>query len=105
MLLAGLFAGGASKDLYAREPVQDQVIVASRSAGVQTVSQVVEHTINSNPEVQAKWHEFMAAYHEEAIPYGGYFPKVDVSAGIGREWVGGTRSMTMSIPGGVCGCR
>jgi outer membrane protein, adhesin transport system len=89
MLLAGLFAGGASKDLYAREPVQDQVIVASRSAGVQTVSQVVEHTINSNPEVQAKWHEFMAAYHEEAIPYGGYFPKVDVSAGIGREWVGG----------------
>ena len=54
-----------------------------------TVQSVVEHTINSNPEVQAKWHEFRAAYYEEDVAYGGYFPKLDASAGVGREWVDG----------------
>lgn len=54
-----------------------------------TVKSAVEHTINSNPVVQAKWHEFRAAYHEEAVAYGGYLPKLDATAGIGREWVDG----------------
>ncbi len=54
-----------------------------------TVKSVVEHTINKNPEVQSKWHEFRAAYYEKGVAYGGYFPKLDASAGIGREWVDG----------------
>ncbi|MCG8344652.1 MAG: TolC family outer membrane protein [Chlorobiales bacterium] len=52
-----------------------------------TVKSVVEHTVNSNPEVQAKWHEFRSVYYEERVASGGYLPKVDVSAGIGREWI------------------
>lgn len=52
-----------------------------------TLQSVVEHTINNNPKVQAKWHEFRAVYYEEDVAYGGYFPKIDVSAGIGREWI------------------
>ena len=54
-----------------------------------TVQSVVEHTINSNPEVQAKWHEFRASYYEEDVAYGGYLPKLDATAGVGREWVDG----------------
>ena len=59
------------------------------AAADNSVQSVVEHTINGNPEVQAKWHEFRAANYEEDVAYGGYFPKLDASAGIGREWVDG----------------
>jgi len=90
MLVAGFLAGGSFSDLRAQDPVTEEPVVASAtSVTTQTVQEIVEKVINNNPEVQAKWHEFMAAYHEEAIPYGGYFPRVDVSAGVGREWVDG----------------
>ena len=66
-----------------------QDVMAAKDTGEVTVHSVVEHTINNNPEVQAKWHEFRAAYYEEDVAYGGYFPKLDASAGVGREWVDG----------------
>ncbi|MBF0586594.1 TolC family outer membrane protein [Prosthecochloris sp. N3] len=93
MLVAGLFAGVGSADVRAQEPVMVGQVAAVDAAepaeNTRTVRDIVEQVINNNPEVQAKWHEFQAAYHEEAIAYGGYFPKVDVSAGVGREWVDG----------------
>ncbi|HED31804.1 MAG TPA: channel protein TolC [Prosthecochloris aestuarii] len=90
MLVAGFLAGGSFSDLRAQDPVSDEPVVAGETqVTTKTVQEIVEKVINNNPEVQAKWHEFMAAYHEEAIPYGGYFPKVDVSAGVGREWTDG----------------
>ena len=52
-----------------------------------TVKSVVEHAINTNPEVQAKFHDFRSVYYEERGAAGGYFPKIDVSAGIGKEWI------------------
>ncbi|ACF45830.1 type I secretion outer membrane protein, TolC family [Prosthecochloris aestuarii DSM 271] len=91
LLAVGLLWMGGPDSVQAQAPSDDALVsaTADKAGAVLTVNQVVEKVINSNPEVQAKWHEFMAAYHEEAIPYGGYFPKLDVSAGIGREWVGG----------------
>jgi adhesin transport system outer membrane protein len=39
----------------------------------------------SNPEVQARWHAFLASKEEQDSVRGGFFPKVDLSASIGLE--------------------
>lgn len=41
--------------------------------------------VTSNPEVQARWHAFLAAEDERNVARGGFFPRVDVNAGLGRE--------------------
>lgn len=99
LALAGQWTPGTlrAEEAPSGEPVMVTATaenVAGTSAGdmaetVVSLKDVVEKVINTNPEVQAKWHEFMAAHYEEGVPYGGYFPKVDVSAGVGREWVDG----------------
>ena len=45
----------------------------------------VKKAIVSNPEVQARWHAFLASQHEQDVARGGFFPRVDLSAGTGRE--------------------
>lgn len=39
----------------------------------------------ANPEVQARWHAFLASEAEQDAARGGYRPRVDLTAGIGRE--------------------
>ncbi len=39
----------------------------------------------SNPEVQARWHAFLASKEEQDSVRGGFFPKVDFSASLGLE--------------------
>ncbi|MBR0567711.1 TolC family outer membrane protein [Azoarcus sp. L1K30] len=39
----------------------------------------------SNPEVQARWHAFLAASADQDAARGAYLPQVDLSTGIGRE--------------------
>lgn len=50
-----------------------------------TVKQTISKSISSNPEVQAKWHAFQASEQEILASRGGYLPKIDITAGIGRE--------------------
>jgi outer membrane protein, adhesin transport system len=60
----------------------------STSAGAQqqaTLQDVVKKAIVSNPEVQARWHAFLAAGHEQDVARGGYFPRLDLTTGVGRE--------------------
>ena len=38
-----------------------------------------------NPEVQARWHAFLASKEEQESVRGGFFPKIDLSASIGLE--------------------
>jgi len=47
--------------------------------------QAARQAVTSNPEVQARWHAFLAAEDERNIARGGFFPRVDVNAGLGRE--------------------
>ena len=88
-MLKSAVVGTMLAGVVAPHIVWAQDTAAAKSTGEVTVQSVVERTINNNPEVQAKWHEFRAAYHEESVAYGGYFPKLDASAGVGREWVDG----------------
>ena len=56
-------------------------------AAAQAVSlqQAVKQAITTNPDVQARWHAFRAAIYEQEVARGGYFPRVDLTAGSGRE--------------------
>ncbi|WP_261317467.1 MULTISPECIES: TolC family outer membrane protein [Halomonas] len=55
------------------------------SPGAATLRDVVEQTINTNPEVLAAWNGFQAAGHDERVAFGGYLPQIDVNAGVGLE--------------------
>ena len=50
-----------------------------------TLQETVKKAIVSNPEVQASWHAFLSSRHEQDVARGGYFPRVDLQTGIGRE--------------------
>lgn len=55
-------------------------------AGSQTVKEAVEKAVNTNPEIRARFHAFRDVYEEQNVAKGGFYPKVDISAGFGREW-------------------
>ncbi|MHB1186372.1 TolC family outer membrane protein [Thiobacillus sp.] len=60
----------------------------SAVAGAQTpvtLQDTVKKAIVSNPEVQARWHAFLSSRYEQDVARGGYFPRVDLQSGIGRE--------------------
>lgn len=46
---------------------------------------VAQQAVSANPDVQARWHAFEAARHEQDAVRSGYLPQVDVAAGVGRE--------------------
>ncbi len=59
---------------------------AAQSAGPATSAKdAVQRAVVSNPEVQARWHAFRAAREEQDVARGGYLPRLDLSAGVGRE--------------------
>ncbi|WP_230971050.1 TolC family outer membrane protein [Nitrogeniibacter aestuarii] len=47
--------------------------------------EAIQKAVVSNPEVQAAWHAYLAAEQERNVAEGGYYPRVDLTAGIGRE--------------------
>lgn len=54
-------------------------------AQVVTMREAVKTAIMGNPDVQARWHTFQASLYEQEVARGGYFPRVDLTSGIGRE--------------------
>jgi outer membrane protein, adhesin transport system len=58
-------------------------------AGPVTVKEAVEKAVNTNPEIKSKFHAFRDVYEEQGVANGGYWPRVDVTAGVGKEWVSG----------------
>jgi len=67
----------SSGSLFAQE-----VAEASRGALLDAVRKAVV----SNPDVQARWHGYLAATAERDVARGGYFPQVDLNAGYGHKW-------------------
>jgi outer membrane protein, adhesin transport system len=64
-------------------------VIAFGSAGAfadqDTLKSAVQKSVLSNPEVLQKWHAYQAAVNEKDVAFGGYLPRVDLGAGIGRE--------------------
>lgn len=55
------------------------------AAPASTLQDAVKKAIVGNPEVQARWHAFLSSQDEVDVARGGYYPRLDVTAGIGRE--------------------
>ena len=58
---------------------------AGMTAFGMTAPEAVAKSVLSNPEVQAKWHAFQASGLEQDASRGGFRPRLDLSAGIGKE--------------------
>ncbi len=52
-----------------------------------TLREIAQKAVLNNPEVVAKWHNFRAAVEEVDVASGGYLPRVDLTAGTGREYL------------------
>lgn len=50
-----------------------------------TLKEVAQRAVLNSPEVTSKWHAYRAADEEIGVARGGYFPRVDLTAGTGRE--------------------
>ncbi|UCV20172.1 TolC family outer membrane protein [Ferribacterium limneticum] len=55
------------------------------TAPAATLKQVAQRAVLNSPEVTSKWHAYRAADEEIGVARGGYFPRVDLTAGTGRE--------------------
>lgn len=67
-----------------------------------TLNQIVEQTLLSNPEIQAKYHDFQASLEGQNVARGAFFPQVNAQGYVGREYrnnVPGTGSQNWSRPG------
>ncbi|WP_234087728.1 TolC family outer membrane protein [Azonexus sp. R2A61] len=50
-----------------------------------TLKQVAQQAVLQSPEVTTKWRNYRAAEEEIGVARGGFFPRVDLTAGKGRE--------------------
>ena len=62
-------------------PLQAQTPAVSPA----TLKEVAQSAVLNSPEVTAKWHNLKAAEEEIGVARGGYLPRVDLTAGTGRE--------------------
>ena len=65
-------------------------VLFSAPLGAQTAQQftlkdATQAAVLNSPEVQARWHAFREASEEIGVAQGGFMPKVDLSAGVGRQ--------------------
>lgn len=50
-----------------------------------TLGEVAQQAVLRNPEVLARWNTFNGSMAEQDVARGGYYPKLDIAAGVGRE--------------------
>jgi adhesin transport system outer membrane protein len=62
---------------------------------------VVKKAVVSNPEVQARWHAFLASRHEQDVVRGRYLPQVDFTSSLGREYLNPAASASTSLTAGA----
>jgi adhesin transport system outer membrane protein len=60
-------------------------VAMSQTAPPTSLKEVAQRAVLNSPEVTAKWHAYRAADEEIGVARGGYFPRVDLTAGTGRE--------------------
>jgi adhesin transport system outer membrane protein len=58
---------------------------AQAQTQTQTLKEVAQQAVLTNPEVLARWHAFEAANNERAAGAGAYLPRLDLTAGTGKD--------------------
>lgn len=64
--------------------VAQEAVLASESNNA-VLRETVTQAVNYNPEVQADWHDFLAARQDVKVAKSGYLPSVDVTASTGAR--------------------
>lgn len=59
--------------------------LAAQESTSMTLKEAAQAAVLKSPEVQARWHAFREVAEEVGVAEGGFLPKVDLSAGIGRQ--------------------
>lgn len=65
------------------------VFVALPAFG-RTMKESIQQAVLSHPDVQGAWHAFRASEEEQEAARGGYRPRIDLSASVGWENLGGS---------------
>jgi adhesin transport system outer membrane protein len=81
LLLAAFPLFGAAADVA----YSDKVLTPPPSEQFATLRDIAQKAVATNPEVALRWHNFQAAVQEVDVARGGYLPRVDLTAGIGRQ--------------------
>ena len=61
------------------------VFAATAQPLPEALKDAARKAVVSNPEVQARWHAFLASKEEQESVRGGFFPKIDLSSSLGWE--------------------
>jgi adhesin transport system outer membrane protein len=59
---------------------------ATSTTGGATLHQVVEQTLLTNPEIQARYNDFRSSLEGQNVARGGFLPQVNAQGYLGREW-------------------
>lgn len=59
--------------------------LAMSQASAITLNDAAQQAVLKNPDVQVRWRAFHGAVAEQDAARGGYFPRVDITASVGRE--------------------
>lgn len=82
VLAAALCACGAS---WAQAMRAAEDAASERKLPHRTLRDVAQQAVLNSPEVRARWHAFQEASEEVGVARGGFLPRVDATAGKGRE--------------------
>lgn len=61
------------------------VTVLSSNVSAQSLEQAIAHTLQTNPEVKASYNDFMSYVYDNKAAVREYYPKIDLTAGVGWE--------------------
>ena len=86
--LAALASGTALAQVASPPAVVESERQASAAGVVAqqvTLKEAAQAAVLKNPEVQARWHAFREASEEIGVARGGFMPRLDLSAGTGKQ--------------------
>lgn len=61
------------------------VATLNAHAQIRTLKEATQQAVLTNPDVLARWHAFEASRHERAAGAGAYLPRLDLTAGYGKD--------------------
>jgi outer membrane protein, adhesin transport system len=62
------------------------VVLPTQAAMPEPLRQAIVEAVNTNPEVQMRWHAFLAAEEGQGVARGRYYPEVDLNLSAARQW-------------------
>jgi len=62
------------------------LVAAAQLVSAESLKEAVEQTVKSNPDILVDAQQRLAQEHQVTQAKAGYYPKVDMALGVGREW-------------------